>query len=113
MRKFSDSLKPWNTESFNRALRSDIESLESGALPLEKCVFQGGYIDDSNVTVTVLGATDDEESIQARVGVFFTEIVACCGCGDEPMHQNAYGEILIRIDKQTAEVDLDVVSDQS
>jgi hypothetical protein len=103
MPKLINSLNNWNSDSFSLTLKSEIENLKTGTLPLDKGVSQGGFVDDDNIAVTVLNASDDEHFIQARVGIFFTEIVICCGCGDEPMAQNAYCEMRIGIDKATAE----------
>ena len=111
MTKFTNSLRDWKSGSFTQTLKSEIENLKTGSLPLNKGVFQGGYIDDSNLAITVLSFTDDEKSIQAKVGIFFTEIVACCGCGDEPMEQNAYCKMRISIDKTTAEAEFAVTPD--
>lgn len=111
MPKFINSLRDWGSDSFPQTLKSEIENLKTGALPLDKGVFQGGYIDDSNLAITVLHVTDDEKTIQAKVGIFFTEIVAGCSCGDEPMEQNAYCEMQISIDKATAEAEFAVTPD--
>jgi hypothetical protein len=61
--------------SFTQALKTDIASLKIGTLPLDKGVSQGGYVDDSNMVITVLHVTENENRILARVGVFFTEAV--------------------------------------
>ena len=109
MLRFLNSLRDWKTDSFAQTLKSEIENLKTGVLPLEKGVSQGGIIDDSDIAVTVFGATDDEELIQAKVGIFFTEIVGCCGCGDEPMANNVYCEMQIKINKVTAETEIKVL----
>lgn len=111
MPKFTKSLHGWKSASFTQTLKSEIQNLKTGTLPLDKGVSQGGYIDDSNLAITVLHVTDDEKTIQAKVGIFFTEIVACCGCGDEPMEQNAYCKMRISIDKTTAEAEFAVTPD--
>ncbi|BCB26240.1 hypothetical protein SKTS_11260 [Sulfurimicrobium lacus] len=111
MPKLANSLRNWPSAAFTQTLKDEIGALESGTLPLQKGVSQGGYVDDSNLTCTVLRVTDDERTIHARVGVFFTEIVASCGCGAEPMPQNAYCEMLVSIDKASAEAQFAVLPD--
>lgn len=106
MPKLLNSLRDWKSDSFAQTLKIEIENLRAGALPLEKGVSQGGLVDDSNIAVTVLGVTDDGDKIQANVGIFFVEVVGCCGCGDEPMANNAYCEMQIKIDKETAEAEM-------
>ena len=67
---------------------------------------QGGHVDDSTLAATVLRVTDDARTTHAHVGIFFTEIVADCNCGDEPMATHAYCEMRFSIDKATAEAEV-------
>jgi hypothetical protein len=41
----------------------------------------------------------DAERIEIVVGVFFTEIVGGCSCGDEPVAVNGYVELSLRIER--------------
>ena len=110
MPNFSKSLNAWQTDEFSQTLKGELEQLAAGTLPLEKAVTQGGYVDDSHITATVLHAEEDAQAIQARAGIFFTEIVINCGCGDDPMETNAYAELRIRIDKSTARAEFEVTT---
>jgi hypothetical protein len=112
MPKLAKSMGAWNSGVFEQTLKHEILGLEAGVLPLDKGVAQGGYVDESDLSATVLGATDDEIAIHARIGVFFTEVVANCGCGAELMPTNAYCEIQVRINKRTADAKFTVLSDQ-
>jgi hypothetical protein len=103
------ALRAWPSDAFSRTLKAEIEQLPPGSLPLEAGVCQGGFVDDSRITVTVLGAADDDVAIQVRVGIFFTEIVVNCGCGDDPMEQNAYCALRVAIDKATARAEFTVL----
>jgi hypothetical protein len=109
--KFPKSLRAWQTDAFDRTLKGEVEDMNGQTLPLSAGTSQGGFVDDHRITATVLTVTDDECSIVADVGVFFTEIVAGCSCGDEPDSINAYCRMQIRIDKTTAEAEIDPVSD--
>lgn len=109
MAQLPNALRAWRSDAFSQTLKSEIERLPPGSLPLDKGVAQGGYVDDSRITALVLHAAEAGGAIQARVGVFFTEIVANCGCGDDPMAQNAYCELRIVIDKASAEAGFQVV----
>ncbi len=111
MLKFEDPLKAWNSEDFSPSLKSGLEALAPSSLPLHLGVSQAGMVDDAPITVTVLGHEDGGDSIQARIGIFFTEIVINCGCGDDPMPINSYCEFLISIDKATAEATMTVIPD--
>lgn len=95
--------------TFEKALKHELENLPAGTLPLEKGTNRGGFVDDSDISVTVISVKQDENSIQAKVGVFFTEIIAGCGCGDEPMPENAYCEMLISIDRTTFAAKFEVI----
>lgn len=106
MQKFTDALLNWASDSFKPALKHEIESLKTGTLPLEKGLSQGGHIDDNDITATILSVSDNQLMIEAKVGIFFTEIVGGCNCNDDPMEINAYCEMKINIDKQSAEADI-------
>lgn len=107
---FSDSLHTWGSDAFFATLKAELEQLAPGTLPLEQGVAQGGYVDDHHITVTVLHAEEAAQTIHARAGIFFTEIVINCGCGDDPMETNAYCELRIRIDKTTARADFELIT---
>lgn len=111
MLKFPDALHDWTSKSFRQTLKSEIEKLKSGTLPLEKGITQGGLVDDSNITATILSTSDNPSMINAKVGVFFTEIVGGCNCNDDPIEINAYCEIIITIDKITTEAKIVATSD--
>lgn len=111
MPRLVNALRDWDSDFFARTLKSEIENLPAGTMPLDQGTSQGGFVDDENIAVTVLRAKDGEDSVQADVGVFFTEVVAGCSCGDEPMAQHAYCEIRVRIDKATAETEFSVIPD--
>jgi hypothetical protein len=104
-----NALRDWNTDRFNASLKTELALLPSGSLPLEAGLIQGGMVDDSNISATILSVHETETTIQAKAGIFFTEIVINCGCGDDPMPINAYCEILINVDKTTAEAEFQIL----
>jgi hypothetical protein len=106
MLKFPNALQDWNSNSFKQTLKNEIENLKPGSLPLEQGISQGGYIDDKNITATILSASDNDATISAKIGIFFTEIVGGCNCNDDPVEINAYCEMIINIDKTTAETNI-------
>ena len=106
-----DSLSAWGSAAFVRTLRAEIKALPTGELPLTQATSQGGHIDDRNLEVTVFHVEDDRHTLLANVGIFFTEVVICCGCGDDPMPTNAYCRMQVKIDKVTAEAQFAVISD--
>lgn len=111
MINFSECLSHYPSKEFSRRVKAAIEQCDRKLLPLESATTQGGYISDEAMTATVLRVTDQGEYIQVLAGIFFTEIVICCGCGDDPMPANAYGEMLFLIDKLTAETEIKIVQE--
>ena len=107
MLKLLSILKNEAIESFKPLLKAELESFEKGTLPLDHGLSQGGLVDDSDISVTVLNRREDEVTISVKVGIFFTERVGHCSCSDdfELSDYNAYCEMLVCIDKQTAEVE--------
>ncbi|WP_241086984.1 glucosamine--fructose-6-phosphate aminotransferase [Candidatus Vondammii sp. HM_W22] len=113
MPKFITSLTNWGSDSFSRVLKSEIENLETSVLPLHKGTTQGGLVDDSNISATIINFAEEEGYIRAKVGIFFNEIIGGCSCGDDPLSENAYCEIQVSIDKVTAEANFLVESEAS
>jgi len=109
MTKLLDALQQSQPGLFEKALKQELENLPAGTLPLEKGTNRGGFVDDSDISVTVINVAQSENSIQAKVGVFFTEIIVGCGCGDDPMPENAYCEMLISIDRTTFTAKFEVI----
>lgn len=96
------SLQAWPDHHFASTLKTEIEALPAGSLPLAEGGALGGYVDDASIVVTVLHFKDVPDALQAEVGIFFGEILAGCSCGDEPEIQNSYCELNVQIDKHTA-----------
>ena len=112
MPELPHSLSAWNSPAFAQTLKSELEHLLPGTLPLDKGVTQGGMVDDSEITATIINFHDSATLIQAKVGIFFTEIVINCGCGDDPMPTNAYCEMQVLIDKTHAATEFKIIQDQ-
>ncbi|MBU0500500.1 MAG: glucosamine--fructose-6-phosphate aminotransferase [Gammaproteobacteria bacterium] len=100
MARLEKTLNAWGDETFAQTLKGEIEALPSASLPLASGT---GYVEGDGFSVTILHAAADREAIRARIGVFFSEIMAGCSCGDEPVPTSAYCELLVTIDKSTAE----------
>ena len=111
MTALPNALHHWKTEAFAQTLKAEIEGLKSAALPLEKALTQGGVVEDSDISVAVITTAEDEKVIEVKIGVFFTEIVAGCSCGDAPMSINAYCQLLVSLDKMTSEASFTLMPD--
>lgn len=101
-------LEAWNTDRFLPVLKAEMRALGPGVLPLFQGTTQGGLVDDRDIAITLLQASRDEAAVWLEVGVFFSEIVGGCSCGDDPVADNAYCELRIRVDCSTAAADFQV-----
>ena len=95
--------------SFADTVKHELESLDTNTLPLDQCTAQGGYVDESPIAATILSSQEYTDYISVKAGIFFTEIVINCGCGEDPMPTNAYAEVSIRIDKITGDTTFSTV----
>ena len=95
--------------AIEKALKRELEGLPSGTLPLHRCTTRGGYVDDSAISATVIKVEHGVDRVHCKIGIFFTEIIAGCGCGDDPFPENAYCELMVSIDKTTAEAEFEVI----
>ena len=98
----SDSLRDWRSEAFAATLKAELEGLRREQLPLTRATRHGGQVDACDLAITVLSSREQHACIHAHVGVFFSEIVAGCSCGDDPFTQQVYCELTVEIDKATA-----------
>ena len=103
------SFKSWGTDTFKQVLKEELAALPEGVLPVAKCSLRGGSIDHRSLSVSVLSVTDDEQSIQAKISVFFNEVSAGGSCGFDPATESGYGEMLVTIDKSSGETGFQVV----
>ena len=71
MQKLSKALADYGTDSLAQVLKRAIESLEPGTLPLAQATTQGGYVDDSHISASILSVAENERCIEATAGVFF------------------------------------------
>ena len=98
------TLEAWGGGAFPAALKRELRALPAGSLPLQRGTAQGGLVDDSDIAVTLLQATEEPAVLRLRIGVFFTEVVGGCSCGDDPVAANAYCELGLEIDRHDATV---------
>ncbi|MFP3873473.1 MAG: hypothetical protein ACLFV1_03375 [Thiohalophilus sp.] len=101
MLKLLHTIEQHDPDALIRTLKRELESGVGANLPLDQGTGEGGYSDARDLQVTVLGIEQDDATVHARIGVFFTEIVANCSCGDEPLHKPAYCEMMLVIDRIT------------
>lgn len=109
--KLPETLAAWHTDLFEQTLKRELLSLQSCQLPLEKCVSQGSYVDQRDIALSLFSANDAGQELLLNVGIFFTEVVASCGCGEDPMSVSAFCKLQVRIDKTTADTLINPLDD--
>ena len=110
MVKLPESLQQWQSASFDKTLKKELEALPAGTLPLADALTRCGSVDDSNISAIVISSSGLDGRIQSRVSIFFTEIVAGCVCGEDPVPENAHCEMLVSIDTGTGEADFQLIA---
>ncbi len=109
MMHLPETLKAWETPDFRTALKQELEQLPPGKLPLQQGLSQSSYALDSPVTAVLIGAESLPDRLQIRAGIFYQGIIAGCNCADDPTPveaQNEYCEVLIVIDRRSAEASI-------
>jgi hypothetical protein len=96
------ALAAWGSDAFAAALKREIEALGPDVLPLQRATTRGGLVDAAGFEVTVISTSDDAGPLQARLGVFFQELIGGCSCGEEPVAASAYCELQLEIDRSSA-----------
>jgi hypothetical protein len=108
------ALAAWNTPNFGAILKQEIEAAGAAALPLQRALSFSSHVLDKDMSVMVLGTGDTPATIDARIGVFFSGVVAGCNCADDPTPveaQNEYCELELAIDRATAQTAITLLSD--
>lgn len=108
--RLSRSLQAWGKPDFNATLKAELERHGTGYLPVMQGA--GSHVLEQTPSVMVIGASEDETSISARVGVFFSSILLGCACTDDPTpasETNEYCEVRLTIDKTTGDTDVSLL----
>ena len=87
-------------------LKLELEELDARELHLQQGLTRGSHMAADPFRIVVIGIADDADRVRARVGVFFTGIIAGCSCADDPTPIEGlqeYCELLVEIDKASAE----------
>lgn len=104
---FSNSAQSWGTPSFESVLKREVEALPVSKLPLQRGLTATSYALDESFEAMVIGAREHGDGIRAKVGIFYSGLVAGCSCADDPMPVEAQSEYCVLrfdIDRATGEV---------
>ena len=111
MAQLPNSLRDWNTDAFENSLKAEMECFRRDVLPLQDAIEDLNSVEDSDLGVTFISSTDDDNFINAKVGVYFAEEISCCSCGESSPIEEAYCEMDVRIDKATGDAEFTVRPD--
>ena len=101
--EFSQALASWPSQTFNDTIKSALLSLPGKNLPLDQFTNLTGFIDDKSIGYSILSSMETESHLQVKIGVFFKELLAGCNCSEDPQPIDSYAELLLLINKQTAD----------
>lgn len=116
MIQLTHTLSTWGTPAFKDTLKKEIEQLGADQLPLQQGLSTGNYVSGDKFSVMILGATEDENFIHTRAGIFYNSIVGGCACADDPTpvsELNEYCVVRLDIDKKTAETTITLQTDEA
>jgi len=116
MIRLPESLNAWQSPAFNGVLKRELEELGAAKLPLQHALSSSSIACDDKLNVMIISVADEPGVIRAKVGAFFSGIVAGCSCADDPTPveaQNEYCELLLTIDKVTAATTVSLPIDQT
>ncbi|RRQ21242.1 glucosamine--fructose-6-phosphate aminotransferase [Thiohalobacter thiocyanaticus] len=105
--RLTASLAAWGGEDFTEVLKDELAALGPDALPL---VTDTGHADARELSLSLIRQVEVDGALQLRVGVFFQQILAGCSCGDDPVHEPAYCELELVIDKSDGKAEILPVS---
>jgi len=117
---FLKSLQAWNNRTkqnladFKVIFIHEVEELDGDILPLQAALQQSNYamLDDFKVMIISIQETDNY--LEIKTGLFYSGLIAGCSCADDPTPMNSQAEFcecLFKIDKESAQVDIQLIQD--
>lgn len=114
--RLTNALKAWGTSQFNDVLKKEVEGLPVEQLPLQQGLSSSNYVLSDARNAMIITVAETAQVIRAKVGVFYSGILSGCSCADDPTPveaQSEYCEVLLEIDKTTAETIATLVAEQA
>ena len=114
MIRLTKSLSAWGGGDFKAVLKSEIEQIDAELLPLQEGLTTSSYALDSNIHVMIMDASEINDAIRVKVGIFYTGVIAGCSCADDPTpvnEENEYCEVELVIEKPSAKTRISLITD--
>ena len=104
MMRLDKSLRAWGTPDFQAVLKQEVAQC-ADHLPLQQGLSNSSYVLDAPITVVIHSATELENVIRVKAGIFYKGVLGGCSCADDPTpagENDEYCEVQLDIDKTTA-----------
>ena len=114
MSRLEKSLAAWGTPEFRDVLKAEIARMGSAELPLQQGLSGSSYAVDTPPQAVILSASEAGDCLRVKAGLFYAGIIAGCSCADDPTpvdEQTEYCEVLLEIDKASAETRVTLLAD--
>jgi hypothetical protein len=113
MIRLTKALNAWGTPEFERALKQEIEKMDTAQLPLQQGLTTGSYALAGHKAM-LISTSEDAGVIRVKAGIFYSGIIAGCACADDPTPVNEESEycvVQLDIDKHTAETTIALLAE--
>lgn len=112
--RLTKSLNAWGSPQFSDVLKQELQAQLVEALPLQQGLQSSSHVLDAPRSVMVIVSSAIGNAIHAKVGVFYSGILAGCSCADDPTPVeavNEYCEVRIEIDRTTGDATAALLSE--
>jgi len=118
MISFPNTLKAWQSNGFDteftQIFKLEIAQLDHKELPLQQGLSLSSYVSSEKISAIINRIEESPSNIIIKSGIFYSGIIAGCSCSDDPTPldtQNEYCDLLINIDKHTAESSVKLITE--
>ncbi|MGL5759509.1 hypothetical protein [Plesiomonas sp.] len=110
MVKLVASQAAWGQDDFTRVLQNELEALGPDGLSLARSATISGHFAD-DISVMILSLSSSNSTIEANIGVLYTEIEPAYCCPMIPMEHSGMCKMRVLIDKNTALSEFNLLDD--
>ena len=106
MIRLQSVLDAWGRPDFEDRLTAALGQLDTDILPLQEGLAMGSYALSQPLKTMLIHTEEGSGCIEAKVGIFYHSLMPGCACAGDPTvedEQNEYCEVLVKLDKTTAE----------
>lgn len=108
-----EAVAAWGRADFAAVLATEVQR-QVQALPLQQALGGSSAVADEPVQIMLMSSEADADRIRAKVGVFFSGVIAGCNCADDPTpvsSQPEYCELEIAIDRRHGDATVRLLGD--